>query len=210
MWNRSENQIKLVMLRHGVTAANKEHGYLGMTDEHLSKEGELALQEARIRNIYPKVDYIFSSPMKRCVETARLLYPNNEIITVTEWKEMDFGDFEGKNYMELQGDEYYQKWIDSNGTLPFPNGESRENFIERCKQGFYKMLMQLVELQKIKSTMTVGLISHGGTIMSLLSTFYGGEYFDYQVANGQRYICTLKEKQGYPQIVEIKKIGDRL
>lgn len=209
MWNRSENQIKLVMIRHGATPSNKEHRYLGRTDEGLSMEGERALQEAR--DTYPSVDYLFASPMKRCVQTARILYPQQEIFVIPEWMEMDFGDFEGKNYVELKENEYYQKWIDSNGTLPFPNGESREDFIERCKQGFYKMLSQLNSLHLINRTVKVGLVIHGGTIMSLLSTFCGGEYFDYQVVNSHGYICTLNEMQGYAQIVDVQKIGqDRL
>ena len=73
-----------------------------------------------------------------------------------------------ENYVELKENEYYQKWIDSNGTLPFPNGESREDFTERCKQGFYKMLSQLNSLHLINRTVKVGLVIHGGTIMSLL------------------------------------------
>ena len=204
MWNWSENQIKLVMLRHGATVSNKEHRYVGRMDESLSLESEQLLKTERHK--YPKIDYIFSSPMKRCVETAKILYPNQKIITIQEWEEMNFGDFEGKNYMDLKENEYYQKWIDSNGTLPFPNGESREAFIERCKKGFYKMLFQLKELQPRNNSITVGLILHGGTIMSLLSTFYGGEYFEYQVANAQGYICILKEQQGYFQIVDIQKL----
>ena len=209
MWNRSENQIKLVMIRHGATASNKEHRYLGRTDEGLSMEGKYILQA--VKNTYPSIDYLFTSPMKRCMQTARILYPKQEILVIPEWVEMNFGDFEGKNYVELKENEYYQKWIDSNGTLPFPNGESREDFIERCKQGFYKMLLQLKSQNQINSAMTAGVVIHGGTIMSLLSTFCGGEYFDYQVANGQGYVCTLKEIQGYPQMVDIQKIGqDRL
>ena len=209
MWNRSENQIKLVMIRHGATPSNKEHRYLGRTDEGLSMEGKYILQAAK--NTYPSIDYLFTSPMRRCIQTARILYPKQEIFVISEWVEMDFGDFEGKNYVELKENEYYQKWIDSNGTLPFPNGESREDFIERCKQGFYKMLLQLKSQNQINRAMTAGVVIHGGTIMSLLSTFCGGEYFDYQVANGQGYVCTLKEIQGYPQMVDVQKIGqDRL
>ena len=70
MRNRAENQIKLVMIRHGATPSNKEHRYLGRTDEGLSMEGERALQE--VRNAYPSIDYLFSSPMRRCTQTARM------------------------------------------------------------------------------------------------------------------------------------------
>ena len=209
MRNWTENQIKLVMIRHGATPSNKEQRYLGRTDEGLSTEGEQRLQE--VKDTYPAIDYLFTSPMKRCVETARILYPEHKIITISEWEEINFGDFEGKNYVELKDNEYYQRWIDSNGTLPFPSGESSEDFTERCIQGFYKMLLQLKSQYQMNCAVTVGLVIHGGTIMSLLSTFYGGEYFDYQLDGGQGYLCTLNVMQGYPQIVNVQKIGqDRL
>jgi len=57
---------------------------------------------------------------------------------VPEWTEMDFGAFEGHNYQELSGDPAYQRWIDSGGTLPFPEGESREEFIRRSVAGSKK------------------------------------------------------------------------
>ena len=200
MRNRSENQIELVMIRHGATPSNQEHRYLGRSDESLSMEGKQALQEEK--NNYPSIDCLFISPMKRCAETAGILYPTREVNVITEWVEMDFGDFEGKNYLELQDNEYYQKWIDSNGILPFPNGESREEFTERCTQGFYKMIEKL----SVESPVTAGLILHGGTIMALLSAFGGGEYFDYQVANGQGYRCVLEEKSGQLRMTDIEKM----
>ena len=52
--------------------------------------------------------------MKRCIQTAQIIYPGREAVVVDDLKECDFGRFEGKNYIELSGDAYYQKWIDSN------------------------------------------------------------------------------------------------
>lgn len=207
MWNWSENQIKLVFIRHGATAANKEDRYLGKTDEALSEEGIRKLKKAKDANVYPELDYLFSSPMKRCLETARILYPSKEPMIIPEWEEMDFGIFEGKNYIELQGDERYQAWIDSNGIMPFPEGEGREEFIDRCVQGFDRMLRLLLNLPYKECPCTkIGLIVHGGTIMSLLSRYHKGEYFDYQVTNGNGYITTLRGSISKPEIVEIEKI----
>ena len=86
MRNRSENQITLVLIRHGATKANNEHRYLGKTDEELSKEGETKLLEYKKMCFFPKVDFLFSSPMKRCIQTAEILYPESKLVEIEEWK----------------------------------------------------------------------------------------------------------------------------
>ena len=53
---------------------------------------------------------------------------------------------------------------------------------------------------------TIGMIVHGGTIMALLSKYSKKDYFDYQVANGKGYVCTMKILNGRPEIIELKKI----
>lgn len=204
MWNRSENQIILVLIRHGATNANKERRYLGKTDEVLSADGIDFLLRERENGVYPQVDVLFSSPMKRCLGTAELLYPDQNVRSIPLWQEMDFGEFEGKNYFDLKDDVRYQAWIDSNGTLPFPGGESREEFVDRCKEGFLQMLADLPEDYKDKEILTIGLVVHGGTIMSLLSEYYGGDYFDYQTKNGNGYCCKLEIYGGTPKITEVE------
>lgn len=205
MWDRAENQITLVLIRHGATKANMEHRYLGKTDEVLSKEGEMQLFEYKKKGFFPNIDYLFCSPMKRCVQTAEILFPELKPVEIEAWKEMDFGVFEGKNYLELQGDKRYQEWIDSNGTLPFPEGESREEFISRCDKGFRRMIEKLKPIKE-EGHKTVGIIVHGGTIMALLSKYGKEDYFDYQVPNGKGFICTMKHLDAEPEIMELKKI----
>lgn len=205
MWDRSENQIMFVLIRHGATKANIEHRYLGKTDELLSKEGEMQLVEYKKMQLYPNIDFLFTSPMKRCIQTAEILYPELQPVQIKEWEEMDFGAFEGKNYAELQKDKRYQAWIDSNGTLPFPEGESREEFITRCDKGFQEM-REKVEQIKEEGLKTIGMIVHGGTIMALLSSYGKGNYFDYQAENGRGYVCTVKDFDKIPEIIKLEKI----
>ncbi len=209
MRNRAEDQMTLVMLRHGETESNREHRYLGRTDEPLSGEGRVRLSDCRERKCYPDVEVLFTGPMKRCVTTAEILYPDREPVVIPEWTEMDFGAFEGRNYAELNGDERYQAWIDSNGTLPFPEGESREEFLLRCEAGFNRMLEILVEMaEKNMPPQTAGMIAHGGTIMSILSRYCGGDYFDYQAANGEGYVCSLKYGGCRPEITVLWALRD--
>lgn len=219
-------EICMTFIRHGATASNREGRYLGKTDESLSEEGTKALQQYKEAKGYPAADILFSSPMKRCLETVQILYPGQTRIPIQipEWTEMDFGVFEGHNYKELSGDPGYQQWIDSGGTMPFPEGESREEFIQRSVVGFEHMLQDLrmrhrfvgesehsnrdwgkgsiteqeypAYKEREKEIQNVSAVVHGGTIMALLSHFLGGDYFDYQVKCGQGYTGRLVFTQG--------------
>ena len=194
MWNRTENQIeiRLTLIRHGATFSNQEGRYLGKTDVSLSPDGIRTLEKFVADRTYPVADILFSGPMKRCLETAQILYPEQMPILIPEWTEMDFGVFEGHNYKELSGSPDYQRWIDSGGTLPFPEGESREAFILRSVAGYENMLRYMKSVWERsavsgQSNRSVSAVVHGGTIMALLSHFLEGEYFDYQVKCGQGY-----------------------
>ena len=74
-----------------------------------------------------------------------ILFPGTEKEEEVLLKECDFGIFENKNYQELSGNPEYQAWIDSSGTLPFPEGESQEMFQKRCVRGFARCVEQCLK-----------------------------------------------------------------
>ena len=84
----------ITLIRHGKTLGNLEKRYIGITDEPLSKQGV----EEIVAGNYPACDILFSSPLRRCKETAKIIYPAKEPIVIQELKETNFGRFEGKNY----------------------------------------------------------------------------------------------------------------
>lgn len=204
MRNSAENQIGMVFIRHGETDSNRRKSYLGWTDEPLSVEGREVI--AQNRKKYPDADFIFTSPMLRCRQTKEIIYGDQSCQIIEKWKEMNFGNFEGKTYLELNGNKDYQRWIDSGGTLPFPEGESRKEFILRCRAGLMDCLTRLTEKricfteqenepkkasQQKKVQGKVVCVVHGGTIMALFDSYGKGSYFDYQCRCGQGYECTL-------------------
>ena len=225
MWDWTEDKIKvkITWIRHGMTRANEEHRYLGKTDEPLSEKGIRFLQEKKKKSFFNAPEFLYASPMKRCVQTAEILFRRKPVL-IPEWKEMDFGQFEGKNYEELKDNPDYQKWIDSNGTLPFPGGEPREQFIRRSMEGFDWMMSDILKRSEkntgiqndtdtryLKSNrgteIPVVTVVHGGTIMAVLSSLTGGEYFDFQVKNGEGYETVLEWIQGRWKITSLTKIG---
>lgn len=68
----------------------------------------------------PERQALFVSPLRRCRETARILFGDQEQRVIELLAECDFGEFENKNYKELADNPHYQEWIDSNGTPSFP------------------------------------------------------------------------------------------
>ncbi|MGN1090786.1 MAG: histidine phosphatase family protein [Huintestinicola sp.] len=180
--------MKIVFIRHGKTAGNLEKRYIGSTDEPLCDEGIAELSEmCRIM-----ADIVISSPMKRCIQTAELLFPHLTPLVVDDLRECCFGDFEEKNYEELNGNADYQAWIDSGGEMPFPNGESKADFTKRSADAFVKTMEMLISQHG--NELTAAFVVHGGTIMSVLSSFAEPErdYYDYMCKNGGGYVCNYE------------------
>ena len=175
--------MKWILIRHGQTQGNLEHRYIGCrTNEPLCPEGIASLQGKS----YPPAAKVFVSPMKRCLETAVLLYPDVPTEVVEDFRECDFGDWDNKNYAELNGSADYQAWIDSGGEIPFPGGESRAEFAARCVRAFDEPLTR--NLQE-----DCAIIAHGGTIMAIMERYAHpcGAYYDFQVSNGCGFVLNI-------------------
>ena len=169
-----------ILIRHGLTEGNLQKRYVGCrTDESLCPEGIVRLKQ----HPYPAVQRVYTSPMRRCLETAAVIYPNLSAEIIPDFRECDFGVFEYKNYTELNGREDYQAWIDSGGELPFPGGESRRGFSARSLNAFRS-------LPACPKNENCALIVHGGTIMAIMEAMAipHGNYYDFQVRNGSGYI----------------------
>lgn len=195
--------MRIFFIRHGMTKGNLEKRYIGITDEALCQDGIRQLKEKReIYQMIPNDAVVWASPMKRCLQTVKILW-NDDIQKKEGFKtqldlqinsglrECNFGAWEGKNYLDLIHDQDYQQWIDSGGILPFPKGESVEQFKERCVQAF----LEIWNYEKERKTKNLVLVVHGGTIMAILERlgYPKKGYYDYQCKNGSGYCCRAEE-----------------
>lgn len=169
----------------GKQKAMKKSAISAEQTNHCLKKG---IEEIKNR-LYPDADTVWVSPMKRCVETAKIIYPDSKYIICNDFRECDFGIFEGKNYDELKNDSDYQKWIDSMGTMAIPQGESHEQFKTRCCNEFESIVKAFQG--------TAALIVHGGTIMAVLEKYAVPRpgFYSYQVKNGCGYITEFENGQ---------------
>ena len=176
-----EQKIEIWLIRHGMTEGNRHQRYIGVTDEPLCEEG----RELLGKFTYPKPQAVFVSPLKRCLETAAILFGDPKVRIIDQLAECDFGEFENKNYQELDGNEHYQSWIDSGGLLPFPGGESREEFKRRNVTGFQKAVNGCLR----NGISLAALVVHGGTIMNVMEEYADEDrsFYDWHVQNGKGY-----------------------
>lgn len=154
-------------IRNGLTAGNLDGKYIGHIDEPLNEEGKKQIAQMKTDYKYPDVDVVFSSPLSRCTQTAKLIYPDKEPLIMDGLIEYNFGEFEGKDADELQEHPVFADWLAGKKDVAPPFGESNEQFSNRIATTFIKVVDGLIESGITKSA----IVTHGGVIMALLSLF---------------------------------------
>lgn len=185
--------MKLWLIRHGMTKGNREHRYVGTTDEGILPEEKERLQ-ARAAELDAHPAIVFVSPARRCRETAACLFLGAapELIVVPEFMEMNFGAFEYMSWQEIDQDPAhraaYQRYIDSGGETAFPGGESKAEFTRRVCDGFERVV-----LPRIQEQQDIAIVAHGGTIMALMERYAEPHkpYFEWSVKPGEGYRLDL-------------------
>lgn len=175
------------LIRHGITAGNEEGRYIGSTDLPLSEAGGRRLKSLAAKYPYPQAEAYFVSPLKRCVQTMKILYPQAKPILIDDFRECGFGAWEGKTAKEIAADDpAFARWISGQGKeVTPPGGENGGVFLQRTCAAFEKI---------VKGLMTSGItsaviVAHGGTLMSILSA-YGlprARFYDWMTESGCGY-----------------------
>ena len=152
----------IYLLRHGLTEYNAQKRYQGQRDIPLSAEG---LAQLRRADIDPETVYI--STLQRTEQTARVLFPQAKLVPVDGLKEMRFGSFEGRNYIEMEHDPDYLAWVAANCETQCPDGERKDQFSDRICRTFAALVDKaLAEQQKM-----LVILAHGGTQMAAMERY---------------------------------------
>lgn len=177
------------LIRHGITQGNLDGKYIGFTDLPLCDEGYSAISMLAHEQIYPDAEKIYSSPLKRCLETAEIIYPNRYVKQIENLCECDFGEFEGKTPEELQDLPEYTEWLKGGYNSKAPGGETFGEFTLRCIDGLGEVFEDMAK-EKIS---TAAVITHAGVIMNLLAGFGlpKGRPADFSLKQGEGYAINL-------------------
>lgn len=181
----------ITLLRHGMTADNERAAYIGWSNPALSKTGRIEVEEIK-EKLTTDIQHVFSSDLKRCLETAEILYPNHQLKEMQGLREINFGDWEGKTYEQLKHLASYRFWLDQMYEGGPDGGETFATFTSRVQQAFEEIKKQMLAA----SLHNVAIVAHGGVLRYLLSVLVDSDkaYFDWKVPYGSGYkLCWKKE-----------------
>lgn len=182
--------MRVTFLRHSETAGNLLGQYIGMTDLPLCDRGISRAEGVTACN---NVARVYTSGLRRTAQTARILYPQAQLVSCIGLNEMDFGAYEGKSWRDLEGDHGYRAWVDGGCEGTCPGGENKADFAARCTAAF----LPLIEDEHAQEAAAVYFVLHGGTIMALMSTLARPEraYFSWKPGFCGGYLLEYKPQE---------------
>ncbi len=150
--------MDIYLIRHTQTATDSGLCY-GQSDVALADSFEDEL--AKLHDKLPEFDEdckVFSSPLTRCLQLAETF--SDTVTTDARLQELDFGDWEGQRFDDIEAD-VLQQWMDDFVTVAPPNGENFEDLYRRAGD-FWQDLLAIDSKQVV-------VVTHAGVIRALLA-----------------------------------------
>ena len=130
-------------LRHGETLSNTNSIYAGWSNEGLTPRGRMQAEEAAKKLANFNIDVIYSSPLRRAVQTAETIatYLNKILIIEETFKELRLGLWEGLHEDEIAREfkEQWNIWNKRPGELVLDGRETLDQLLERALTGINKI-----------------------------------------------------------------------
>ena len=134
---------RVYMIRHGETDWNKAHRLQGWSDIPLNERGRAQAACAAKMMASVPLDVIYTSPLKRAVETAEIIRGKTAVPVISEkgFIEINLGRWDGHSPEEM--DELYPGqydiWRSTPGDVHIDGGESFTAVQERAWKSFLSM-----------------------------------------------------------------------
>jgi len=167
--------MKIIIARHGETDWNKENirRFQGRTDTKLNEKGKKQVEQLAEKLKDKKIELIFSSPLKRAVETAKGIkkyHPESRLIIDKDLRELDYGIFEGLTLKKVK-EKYKDLWekrVEDKYGFEIPEGENYKKAEPRVKKAVKKII------NKNKNSL---IVSHGGIGRLVLKAITGMDFY---------------------------------
>ena len=130
--------MRIYLVRHGETEWNKVRRFQGRSNLPLNKEGKKQVKALALALKNKPLTAIYTSPLIRALETARLIKVFHPSIPIFEEKgliEMDLGEFDGMKAQDWaeQYPDFRKAWNENPASVKMPGGESLKEVQVRAK-----------------------------------------------------------------------------
>ena len=163
-------KTRLIFVRHAEAEGNVNRRFQGWTDGELTEKGHIQAQKVAKRLKDEKIDVIYSSSLKRTMQTADYIskIKNLPIIRTDKLKEINGGDWENVSFDELPTlwPHEHDTWENKPHMHKMPNGESMEEFLQR-------LIKEVEYIIKSNTGKNICIVTHGTAIRALMCYFLG-------------------------------------
>lgn len=159
---------RLILLRHGQPSKAVFGRCCGRLDPPLSRTGRRQIDAARDWMApFGCVD-VYCSPLRRAVESAKLLAGRRRITSDDRLREIDFGAIEGLTYAEIERryPDLFRVWMTRPTEVTFPGGEPFDAMASRVRDALADVRCQC-------AGRTIALVAHGGVNRLVLADALG-------------------------------------
>lgn len=177
---------RLYLIRHGSTELSAEDRFSGGTDVELSAEGRWQAERLADRLADDEISAFYCSPMRRTMETARIVAKPYGIKPMTRegLREIHHGRWETMLRSEVEENypEEYAAWQEDPVTFAPEGGESGLSVMARA-------LPVIRDIVVDHSGETIAVVSHKATIRLIISTLLGFDARGYRDRLDQSPAC---------------------
>ena len=156
---------RLIVVRHGESAANRGGIFAGQTDVELQDKGiEQAKKTAEYIAANYSIDKVYASDLTRARKTGEIIanLSGTSVILNKELREINAGEWQGKSFDFLIANyaDEYSRWLHDIGNCFCPGGESVAQLCARVSH-------VMTEIAKANPEKTVVVATHGTFIRAM-------------------------------------------
>jgi alpha-ribazole phosphatase/probable phosphoglycerate mutase len=174
------------LVRHGITAANKEDRFAGRTGEELHPGGIEQMRQVGERLRGKNIAAIYCGPARRTVQSAEILslQLNVPVASIAAFDEILIPHWDGltKDEIRQKHGMEYPTWIDSPQTFSVSGCETLQQVQNRAVEGLVRLLEN-----HMQSSGNLLIVSHLIVLRCLVLYYQGLEISDFrsvQIGNG--------------------------
>ena len=149
---------KWYLIRHGETDFNKKRFFYGKADVSINETGKE--QASKIHQLLKgrAISRIYTSQLKRTLETAAIIFPDQIPTAYKALNERDFGLWEGRTANEIQAafPLVWEEWLES----PFEVTPSKAEPFEKFKERVWSIVQEIRE----KADPEIVIVGHLGVL----------------------------------------------